>query len=334
MTSTRYVSSSAAAPRSPPGRSRSSSRLRSSRRARLGEAARDADGRVPRPRRDPLRGGRVRLDRSYERGRARRRRGAHVRGGGAHVRRCRVRFPRARWPDRRPRCRRRRARPGGHVRGVTRGRRMTLVLVVAIPLAAAIAVALAGGRLGRRTLGIATTVALALSFGAAASMIASLREHPSLEAYIGPWLPIGGADFALAVDSGMLAVTLAITGVSALIALYSIAYLEHGRGLQRYFAAFSLLVAALLIVVLGSNLLLIFAWWELAGVSAYLLIGHHQDDPRAAASALRAFLLLHARDAALLSRILLLLATFHTVDLAPLGGTPGVLRAIGGGALV
>src|SRR5258708_5996109 len=322
MTSTRYVSSSAAAPRSPPGRSRSSSAEATRGRAPPGEAARDDHGRVPRPWRDPLRGGRVRLDRSYERGRARRRRGAHVRGGGAHVRRRRVRFPRARWPDRRPRCRRHRARAGGHVRGIARGRRMTLVLVVAIPLAAAIAVALAGGRLGRRTLGIATTVALALSFGAAASMIASLRERPSLDAYIGPWLPIGGADFAFVVDSGMLAVTLAITGVSALIALYSIAYLERGRGLQRYFAAFSLLVAALLIVVLGSNLLLIFAGWELAGVSAYLLIGHHQDDPRAAASAMRAFLIERAGDAALLSGILLLLATFHTAPLPHLGGPP------------
>src|SRR5258708_10725448 len=224
MPSTRYASSSAAAPPSPPGRSRSSSRLRSSRRARLGEAARDDDGRVPRPRRDPLRGGRVRLDRSYERGRARRRRGAHVRGGGAHVRRCRVRVPRARWPDRRPRCRRHRARPGGHVRVVARGRRMTLVLVVAIPLAAAIAAALAGGRLGRRTLGIATTVALALSFGAAASMIASLREHPSLEAYIGPWLPIGGPHFAPAVARGSPTVAPATTGVAALSWQSSIAY--------------------------------------------------------------------------------------------------------------
>ena len=211
---------------------------------------------------------------------------------------------------------------------------MTLALVVAIPLAAAVAVALVGGRLGRRTLGITTAVALALSFGAAASMIASLRERPSLEAYIGPWLPLGGADLALVLDSGMLAVTLAITGVAALIALYSIAYLEHGRGLQRYFVAFSLLVAAMLIVVLGSNLLLIFAGWELAGVATYLLIGHHHDDPRAAASAMRAFCVERAGDAALLAGILLLFAEFHTVDLGQLGGLAVEHGSVGGIPLV
>ena len=43
-----------------------------------------------------------------------------------------------------------------------------------------------------------------------------------------------------------LAVALAITGVSALIALYSIDYLAHDRGVQRYFATIDLFVAAML----------------------------------------------------------------------------------------
>ena len=67
---------------------------------------------------------------------------------------------------------------------------MTLALVVAIPLANAIAIAMFGGRLGRRTIGIGTTIALGLSFGAGASMIATLRDRPTVEAFIAPWLPI------------------------------------------------------------------------------------------------------------------------------------------------
>jgi len=197
---------------------------------------------------------------------------------------------------------------------------MTLVLVVAIPLATAAAITLVGGRLGRRTLGIITTVALALAFGAGASMIGTLSARPSLEAYIGPWLPIAGADLALIVDSSMLAVTLAITGVSALVALYSINYLARGRGLQRYFATFLLLVAGMLLVVLGSNLLLVVAGWELAGVAAYLLVGHHRDDPRAGGAALKTFVAERVGDAALIAGTFLMLAEFHTVDIAQLGG--------------
>ncbi len=197
---------------------------------------------------------------------------------------------------------------------------MTLVLVVAIPLGTAIAVALVGGRLGRRTLGIVTTIAMALSFGAGLSMIAALRDRPSLDAFVAPWLPIAGADLALVIDSSMLAVALAITGVSALVALYSIDYLARDRGLQRYFTAFALLVAGTLIVVLGSNLLFIAAGWELAGVATYLLVGQHRDHGPAAGAALKAFLFERFGDAALLAGTFLLFAEFHTVDLAQLSG--------------
>lgn len=209
---------------------------------------------------------------------------------------------------------------------------MTLVLVVAIPLATAVAIALVGGRLGRRTLGIVTTIAMALSFGAGLSMIATLRDRPSLDAFVGPWLPIAGADLALAVDSSMLAVALTMAGVSALIALYSIDYLAHDRGLQRYFAAFALLVAGMLLVVLGSNLLLIVAGWELAGVAAYLLVGHHRDHAPAAGAALKTFLVERVGDAALLAGTFLLLSEFHTVDLAQLSGAAIEHGSTAGGA--
>ena len=194
------------------------------------------------------------------------------------------------------------------------------MLVVAIPLGAAIAIALLGGLLGRRTLGIVTTAALLLSFGAGLSMIATLRDRPRLDVLVGSWLPVPGADLALVVDSSMLAVALAITGISALIALYSIDYLADDGGLQRYFASFALLVAGMLLVVLGSNLLLIVAGWELAGVAAYLLVGHHRDDAPAAGAAVKVFIVERVGDAALLAGTFLLLSEFHTVDLAQLSG--------------
>ena len=197
---------------------------------------------------------------------------------------------------------------------------MTLALVIAIPLATAVGIALVGGRLGRRTLGVVTTIALVLSFGAAASMIATLRARPSIDADIGPWLPIAGADIALVVDPAMLAVVLGLTGVAALIALYSIGYLANDRGLQRYFATFTLLVAGIQAVVLGANLLVVVAGWELAGIAAYLLVGHHRSDPRLARAALGTFVIDRIGDAALLAGTLLLLAEFHTVDIAQLGG--------------
>jgi NADH-quinone oxidoreductase subunit L len=197
---------------------------------------------------------------------------------------------------------------------------VTLVLVVAIPLAAAVAIALIGGRLGRRTLGVITTIAMALSFGAGASMIATLRDRPSIDAFVAPWLRIAGADIALAVDSSMLAVALAITGVSALIALYSIDYLAHDRGLQQYFSAFCLLVAGMLVIVLGSNLVLIIVGWELSGVATYLLVAYHRDHAPAAGAARKTFIVERIGDAALIAGTFMLLTEFRTVDLAQLSG--------------
>lgn len=197
---------------------------------------------------------------------------------------------------------------------------MTLLLVVATPFATAIAILIFGARLGRRTLGALAAAGLALSFGAAASMIASLRDRPSLEATVGPWLPITGADLALVVDSSMLAVTLAITGVSALIALYSIGDRAPDRRPQRYFASFMLLVAGMLIVVLASNLLLLVAGLQLAGIAACVLVDHHWTDGPAADAATRMLLIARLGDAAILAGALLLFTEFHTVDIAQLGG--------------
>ena len=197
---------------------------------------------------------------------------------------------------------------------------MTLAAVVGLPLAGAVLIALAGGTLGRRTIGVIASVAILLSFGAAASMVASMRSSPLLEARLAPWLPVPGADFALVLDSSMLAVTLMITGVSALISIYSIGYLAKDRGAQRYFATLDLFVASMLLIVLASNLVLLFAGWELVGLCSYLLIGHFRDRPAAANAAVRAFVVNRVGDAAFLAGILLILVSFHTVDLAQIAG--------------
>ena len=137
---------------------------------------------------------------------------------------------------------------------------MTLALVVAAPLAGAALLALFGGYLGRRTGGALAAGAILVSFGATAAMAPVLGAHGlSIDAPIARWLPIRGADIHLVLDLTMLAVVLMITGVSALIAIYSIGYLKSDRGIQRYFAALDLFVAAMLLIAVSSNLLLLFA---------------------------------------------------------------------------
>ncbi|GAC1698277.1 MAG: NADH-quinone oxidoreductase subunit L [Candidatus Limnocylindrales bacterium] len=195
---------------------------------------------------------------------------------------------------------------------------MTLALVPLLPLAGAILIALAGGRLGRRTTGAIGTVAIALAFGAALSMVASIADRPRLEAHLGTWLPVPGADLSLVLEGAGLGLCLMVTGVSMLIGLYSVGYLPTGRGAQRYFAALDLFVAAMLLVVLAGNLVLLFAGWELVGLCSYLLIGHERERPAAAAAAQKAFVVNRVGDAAFLVGIFIFASTARTVNIGEL----------------
>ena len=193
-----------------------------------------------------------------------------------------------------------------------------MILLPLLPLAGALFIALAGGRLGRWLTGAIGTGAIALAFAAALSMVAAIAERPRLEAQIGPWLPVPGADLSLVLEGAGLALALMVTGVSALIALYSMGYLRRGPGAQRYFAALDLFVGAMLLVILAGNLVLLFAGWELVGLCSYLLIGHERERPAAAAAAVKAFVVNRIGDAAFLVGIFIFAATARTVNIGEL----------------
>ena len=205
---------------------------------------------------------------------------------------------------------------------------MTLLLVVAFPLLGAAVVALFGGRMGRGAIGLVATGMLALSFGAAVAIAQAFAAgKDSIVAELGPWLPIRGADLALRVDPFTLPLILMVTGISALICLYSIDYLAHDSGAQRYFATLDLFVFAMLLIVVASNLLLLFAGWELVGLCSYLLIAHWRERPVAANAGVKAFVVNRVGDAAFLVGIFALFASFHTVDLAELAARPPLFVA-------
>ena len=78
---------------------------------------------------------------------------------------------------------------------------------------------------------------------------------------------------------------LIVTGVGALIHIYSFGYMRDDDGKARYFASLSLFMFSMLGIVLANNFVMMFIFWELVGVSSYLLIGHWFDATAAAADA-------------------------------------------------
>jgi NADH-quinone oxidoreductase subunit L len=81
-----------------------------------------------------------------------------------------------------------------------------------------------------------------------------------------------------------------VSGVGAVIHIYSLGYMRDDAGKSRYFAALSLFMFSMLGIVLANNFIMMFIFWELVGVCSYLLIGHWYERASAAEAANKAFI--------------------------------------------
>jgi NADH-quinone oxidoreductase subunit L len=108
-----------------------------------------------------------------------------------------------------------------------------------------------------------------------------------------PWLDFGTAlriPIGLVIDRLSAVMVLVVTGVGALIHIYSIVYMGSDTGKARYFGNLSLFMFSMLGIVLANNFVMMFIFWELVGLSSYLLIGHWFTRNTAADAANKAFI--------------------------------------------
>lgn len=123
------------------------------------------------------------------------------------------------------------------------------------------------------------------------SCIIFFQQTPSAPAI--SWInlaPFFSVPLGLALDPLSRAMAFMVTGVGALIHIYSLGYMGTDEGKSRYFAGLSLFMFAMLGIVLANNFVMMFIFWELVGVSSYLLIGHWFERPAAAEAAKKAFI--------------------------------------------
>src|SRR2546422_9456302 len=83
---------------------------------------------------------------------------------------------------------------------------------------------------------------------------------------------------------------LVVTGVGALIHLYSVGYMHDDPGYARYFAYMNLFVFSMTMLVLAGNFLLLYVFWEAVGLCSYLLLGFWYTRPAAAQAGKKAFI--------------------------------------------
>jgi len=214
-----------------------------------------------------------------------------------------------------------------------------LSLTIALPLIGAV-ILLLGGRATDawgHLLGCACVIG---SFLCGAALFVHLLGLPAQERQVRhtlfSWVPVGElrVDFGLQLDALSVCFLLLITGVGALIHLYSIGYMAHDAGRRRFFGYLNLFVAAMLILVLADNFLGLYLGWEGVGLASYLLIGFWSHKPSAATAAKKAFVVNRVGDTGLAIALMVLFAEVGSVGYTEVFAaapqmSQGTLTAIG-----
>lgn len=106
------------------------------------------------------------------------------------------------------------------------------------------------------------------------------------------WIPSLGISFVSYLDGLSLLFTLLITGIGALVVLYSIFYLDKTREkLGNFYVYLLLFMSAMLGVVQSDNVISLYLFWELTSISSFLLIGYWFTRDRSRFGALKSMMI-------------------------------------------
>jgi NADH-quinone oxidoreductase subunit L len=229
-----------------------------------------------------------------------------------------------------------------------------IIMIPALPLAAALLTAALGPRV-LRTRGhwptiIALTISCAASFLLAcqvyragsdkeksgiADTVADLEKEVSIVTLwtwaktdaAFPQSPANGAaaiqtpglgnfrvDVVLRADPLTAVMLAVVTFISLLVAIYSIGYMHGDRGYWRFFTYIGLFVFSMTMLVSVSNFVLLYVFWEAVGLCSYLLIGFWYEKPAAAAAGKKAFLVNRIGDFGFALGIFLIWCIYGTLD--------------------
>src|SRR6202451_2620607 len=189
--------------------------------------------------------------------------------------------------------------------------------IVFLPILGSAIAGLLGRVIGARASMLITTGLLFVS--AALSVVAfndvALEGHNSITQIL-PWIHSGdfAVDWTVRVDAITAVMLVVVTGVSSLVHLYSLGYMEEDPHQARFFSHLSLFTFAMLMLVTANNFLQLCFGWEGVGLASYLLIGFWYTRPSANAAAIKAFIVNRVGDFGFALGIFGIFYVFKTLD--------------------
>ncbi|HUU50608.1 MAG TPA: NADH-quinone oxidoreductase subunit L [Nitrospinota bacterium] len=148
------------------------------------------------------------------------------------------------------------------------------------------------------------------------SLLQLSPEQRSFEKTLFPWIVSGDfkALVSFLVDPLSALMILVVSGVSFIIHIYSIGYMEGDKGYSRYFAYLNLFTFSMLLLVLANNFLLMYIGWEGVGLCSYLLIGFWYERRSASDAGKKAFIVNRIGDFGFGLGIILIYVTFKDLN--------------------
>jgi len=204
-------------------------------------------------------------------------------------------------------------------------------LIPAFPLLGFVAILVFGRRLGEPAAGWLATAAMGGSFAAAlvtfAGLVAEDPEERRFVQTLWEWVPAGdfSVDVGFLVDPLSITMTLFITGVGALIHLYSIGYMHGDADYSKFFLYLNLFAFSMLMLVLGDNMLVTFLGWEGVGACSYFLISFWFTDEANATAGKKAFVTNRVGDWGFMVAMFLLFVTIGSINYVDVFANAGAL---------
>jgi NADH-quinone oxidoreductase subunit L len=170
-------------------------------------------------------------------------------------------------------------------------------LVIAFPLAGSVLIALLWRVLPGRTAGWIGSAAIGLAFVNAIGALVRLQDKPpearQLSSSLWDYAATAGVNVKLGILVDPLAVFMAlvVSGVSFLIHVYSVAYMDSDRGYRRYFSYLNFFVFSMLLLVLAGNFVILIIGWAFVGFASYALISFWYRRRTATYAGIKAFVI-------------------------------------------
>lgn len=210
-------------------------------------------------------------------------------------------------------------------------------LVPALPLIGFVLLLAVGNSLGEPRAGWLATTAAGASFVVTLVVFFGLLARDShsgersYELVLFKWLPAGSlqVDAGFLVDPLSITMALFVTGVGALIHLYSIGYMHGDPKYSKFFLYLNLFLFSMLMLVFGNNLVVTFLGWEGVGACSYFLISFWHQRESAATAGKKAFVTNRVGDWGFMVATFAIWSALGTVTYTEIAQSPAMATATG-----